>query len=165
MYTLTKVNKFFKIVERNKDILDASHLHFMTNKWTQLTNIRQCIRDFDMDTGLINLRPRSEDKILCGVRARLLRPFEELYQRVKDLSKELALLRLYECHIARAVRRRLCELWRIEKLIEQFCVPSTLPSLNRSFPLLSRRLVQASLDGSSNPSMDMIERLSFTYNS
>jgi len=111
--------KFFRLVNRNKKLVNAYFLATLEQKYYKLVEIRHEIIVFNMKSGFINYI-KSEDTIIEAIKNRIYLPFEQLYNRVDDHSKEFRKLEYYTSYDARILRQRLVHLWKIEKSIKQF---------------------------------------------
>jgi hypothetical protein len=111
--------KFFRLATRNKKLVNAYFLATLEQKYYKLLEIRHEIKVFNLKSGLMNY-VRSQDTVIEAIKNRIYLPFEQLYNRVDDHSKEMRKLEDYTCYNARILRQRLFHLWKIEKTIKQF---------------------------------------------
>ena len=156
IYTEQYAERFFRIAQKNKIMLDESQLVTVMNKWNQLMNIKKEIMHFDKRISALSEINVENDVILESIRCRLCLPFEQLYGRVRDSNKELSLIRFHNTYASRCLRNRLCCLWNIEKLIEAF-ISSPHP-ISRGIIPFSRRLIHASVE-TPPPPLEFLERL------
>ena len=105
-------------------MLDTSCISTVKNKYKNLLQIQKEIVDFDQhppETLVVN-------KNTHNVLQRLMLPFEQLVNQVKDLHverQEFDILDQEEnVHARKVLRGRLCKLWSIQKMCSTFYTPS-----------------------------------------
>ena len=103
-------------LKMSHDNVDFKILHMKVN---MLKNIQHEIELFDKCKSVMD-SINFDDSNKESVRLRLSNPFENLHYRVKDPWKELSILKNDKCFSTRMLRNRLCSLWKIERMIQNF---------------------------------------------
>ena len=88
-------------------------------KVSMLNNINHEIELFDKCKSIMD-SINFDDSRKEYVRLRLSNSFENLHDRVKDPWKELSILKNDKNFATRMLRNRLCSLWKIERMIQNF---------------------------------------------